>query len=103
MSRPHTLPATRKHPNPAPLPLLFQTHGSVLPAIKTPVVLFSIYATFIYLLHLANVAPNLGAGGSSLAGVLSMIVGLMVSYRSGSSSERWHDGEPLPSNDFDKC
>jgi len=78
-----------------PLPLLLQTRGSVWPNVKTPIILFSLYAAFIYLLDLCSIAPNLGAGGSSLGSILSMIVGLMVSYRSGSSSDRWHEGRRL--------
>jgi len=78
-----------------PSPLLFAYHGSVWPNTRRAVVFFSSYAVLIWLLHHAGLAPNLGSGASSLTTILSMVVGLMVSYRSSSSSERWHEGRRI--------
>jgi len=76
-------------------PLFLETRGSVWPATVTPILAFSAYAFCVYLLSLAGLAPNFGRGASSLSSLLSMIVGLMISYRSGSSSERWHEGRKI--------
>jgi hypothetical protein len=67
-------------------PLFLQTRGSVWSSTRIPIIVFTIYGFLIYLLNKANLAPNFGRGASSLSGVLAMITGLMISYRSGSSS-----------------
>ncbi|ORY92657.1 Bestrophin, RFP-TM, chloride channel-domain-containing protein [Leucosporidium creatinivorum] len=36
--------------------------------------------------------PMVSSGASSMVGILSMVTGLMVSFRSGSSYDRWYEG-----------
>ncbi|KAK9898815.1 UPF0187-domain-containing protein [Cystobasidium minutum MCA 4210] len=76
-------------------PLFLETRGSVWSSTKLPIACFSLYAVVIYALNNAGLAPNFGRGASSLSAVLSMTVGLMLSYRSSSSSERWHNGRQI--------
>lgn len=70
------------------MPLFLQTRGSVFQATQTPILMFTCYGLLIYMLSLAGLAPNFGRGASSLSSVLSMITGLMISFRSSSSSVR---------------
>lgn len=85
-------------------PLFLETRGSVWSSTKLPIAFFALYALLIYALNNAGLgelldtmgdshtadsvfsAPNFGRGASSLSAVLSMTVGLMLSYRSSSSS-----------------
>lgn len=64
-------------------------HYSVLSRVKTTCLYFSAWATVVYVLDHHGLMPMVSNGASaSLVGVLSMVVGLLVSFRSSSSVER---------------
>ncbi|KAH8920634.1 hypothetical protein BT69DRAFT_1283846 [Atractiella rhizophila] len=71
-------------------PLLLRMHGSILRSegLRGPVLFFSLYTYVLYLLQ--GVLSLGGAGG--VVGLLSLVVGLLISFRSNSSSDRWHEG-----------
>ncbi|KAI5479148.1 hypothetical protein MNV49_004008 [Pseudohyphozyma bogoriensis] len=72
-----------------PLQLL---HYSVIERVKLPVLLATLWATVVWLLTVAGIPLNVGGGAGSLTAILSMVTGLMVSFRSGSSYDRWYEG-----------
>jgi len=80
-------PRRRARSSGGALPLALQTHGAVWPATAPAVIAAAAWATLVYILSRLGPAPNFGAGSASLSGVLSMIVGLLVSYRCAGRSE----------------
>ena len=61
--------------------MALQTHGAVWPGTAPAVIASSAWALLVWSLSRLGLFPNFGAGSASLSGVLSMIVGLLVSYR----------------------
>ncbi|KAM0787727.1 hypothetical protein ACM66B_003785 [Microbotryomycetes sp. NB124-2] len=69
------------------------TDYSVWRRVKEPVLYFSLWALLVWALDRYNAMPMVSHGGSaSLVGLLSMVTGLMVSFRSSSSYDRWYEG-----------
>lgn len=86
------------HPPLTPFSLVLSpshTGFSVWRRVQFPVYSFALWSTLIYLLNLYSLAPAVSSGAASLVGILSMVTGLMVSFRSSSSYDRWYEGRRL--------
>ncbi|GAA5861562.1 hypothetical protein JCM3774_002627 [Rhodotorula dairenensis] len=66
-------------------------HFSAWHAVKEQVTLYSAWAALVWALHVGGHMPMVSSAGS-LVGILSMVTGLLVSFRATSSYERWYEG-----------
>jgi hypothetical protein len=64
------------------------TDFSVWHRVKAPTGAFALWALLVWALERKGMMPMASSGTSSLVGILSMVTGLMVSFRSGSSYDR---------------
>ncbi|KAM0752022.1 hypothetical protein T439DRAFT_199296 [Meredithblackwellia eburnea MCA 4105] len=68
---------------------------SVWHRVQLPVLLASVWATFVWSMHWVGFQGFGGGAAGSLVGILSMVTGLFVSFRSGSSYDRWYEGRRI--------
>ncbi|KWU46143.1 UPF0187-domain-containing protein [Rhodotorula sp. JG-1b] len=66
-------------------------HFSAWHAVREQVAIYSAWAAVVWLLHERGHMPMVSSAGS-LVGILSMVTGLLVSFRASSSYERWYEG-----------
>ncbi|GAA5981764.1 hypothetical protein JCM10908_004600 [Rhodotorula pacifica] len=66
-------------------------HFSAWHAVREQVVIYSTWAAVVWILHSRGHMPMVSSAGS-LVGILSMVTGLLVSFRATSSYERWYEG-----------
>ncbi|KAK4702832.1 ion channel-forming bestrophin family protein, partial [Phenoliferia sp. Uapishka_3] len=66
-------------------------HLAIWSRVQLPVLIATAWASVVWLLHSGGII-QFGGGAASLTAILSMVTGLMVSFRSGSSYDRWYEG-----------
>ncbi|PRP77891.1 hypothetical protein PROFUN_08565 [Planoprotostelium fungivorum] len=70
-------------------PLVLAFRGSVLPSLCVPVTLLSLWSLTYVILHKYGLTLSLT---SSLIPILSLVTGLLVSFRTSSAYDRWWEG-----------
>ncbi|GAA6012288.1 hypothetical protein JCM11491_007083 [Sporobolomyces phaffii] len=66
-------------------------HFSAWHAVRLRALYYSVWATVVYLANLKGLMPGVSSAGS-LVGILSMVTGLLVSFRCSTSYDRWYEG-----------
>ncbi|GAA5980764.1 hypothetical protein JCM5350_006380 [Sporobolomyces pararoseus] len=66
-------------------------HFSAWHAVRLHALYYSLWAAVVYLLNFYAVMPGVSSAGS-LVGILSMVTGLLVSFRCSTSYDRWYEG-----------
>ncbi|KAI9283766.1 Bestrophin/UPF0187 [Umbelopsis sp. AD052] len=66
--------------------ILTRVRGSILPSIAAPVVLFAVYSSFFAAIRSTGILPSLGG---SVISLMSMAIGLLVSFRTSTAYDRW--------------
>ncbi|KAL8278914.1 hypothetical protein RQP46_008583 [Phenoliferia psychrophenolica] len=66
-------------------------HLSIWSRVQLPVGLATLWAFSVWALHQVGIL-KVGGGAGSITGILAMVTGLFVSFRSGSSYDRWYEG-----------
>ncbi|GAA5836076.1 hypothetical protein JCM3766R1_001959 [Sporobolomyces carnicolor] len=66
-------------------------HFSAWHAVRIHATYYTVWAAIVYYLDLCDLMPGVSSAGS-LVGILSMVTGLLVSFRCSTSYDRWYEG-----------
>ncbi|GAA5911496.1 uncharacterized protein JCM6883_005777 [Sporobolomyces salmoneus] len=66
-------------------------HFSAWHAVRVHATYYTLWAAVVYFLNLWGLMPGVSSAGS-LVGILSMVTGLLVSFRCSTSYDRWYEG-----------
>ncbi|GAA5928595.1 uncharacterized protein JCM15063_003917 [Sporobolomyces koalae] len=66
-------------------------HFSAWHAVRAQAMYYTVWATLVYVLNTQGAMPGVSSAGS-LVGILSMVTGLLVSFRCSTSYDRWYEG-----------